>query len=246
MTAMDALPALLLAAVSAGVVRGFSGFGSAMLFVPIASAAVEPRQAVVLLFVIDGIISVPLLPGGWRHCNWREVAPLSLGAALTVPLGGYLLVSVDPTALRWALATLALGAVAVLSSGWRYRRIPGTGLSAAVGMSSGLLGGMASFYGPPIVLFWLGGLSSGRTVRANVIVYFAAMTVVAGITYAAYGILQLAVLQQVLVLLPVYGAAVWLGARLFPHASEQVFRRIAYAVIAAAAVLSSPAFDGTF
>src|SRR5882672_12486218 len=42
------------AAALAGLVRGFSGFGSAMIFVPVASAIYEPRIAVVLLFIFDG------------------------------------------------------------------------------------------------------------------------------------------------------------------------------------------------
>jgi uncharacterized protein len=239
----DFIP-LAMAAALAGLMRGFSGFGSALLFVPLASLYVEPSKAVILLFVIDGLMALPLLPRALRRCNWREVAPLSAGAAVTVPIGVFFLVSVDPTALRWVLSALALGAVAVLASGWRYHSHPGAALSAVVGSTSGFLGGLASFYGPPIVIFWLGGQSSSATVRANIIVYLAAMAVVAGVSFALYGIFEPATVKQALFLMPAYGVAMWLGARLFVRASEDFFRRLAYLVIAGAVVSSSPAFDG--
>lgn len=240
---LDEFLQLAIAAVIAGLVRGFSGFGAALVFIPLASAVVEPWRAVILLFVIDGLMSLPLIPGASRNCTWREVAPLSLGAAITVPIGGYFLVTADPTALRWALSALALGAVAVLASGWRYHGAPDPRVSATVGMVSGLLGGMASFYGPPMVIFWLGGQSTTRTVRANIIMFFAVMLLVAGATYTAYGIFKWAVIQEAVILLPLYGGAVWVGAQLFRYASEDLFRRIAYLIITGSAVSSSPAFD---
>lgn len=239
----DFLP-LAVAAILASTVRGFSGFGSALLFIPLASTVVEPWRAVVLLFVIDGLMTLPLLPRAVRTCTWREVIPLSAGAAITVPIGAYFLVIIDPTALRWTLSALALGAVAVLASGWRYYRAPIPAFSAGVGAASGLLGGLASFYGPPIVVFWLGGQSGAATVRANIIVYFAMMSVVAGASYTAYGIFRLEAVYQALFLMPIYGLGLWIGAQLFRRASESFFRRVAYLVISGAAVSSLPAFDG--
>lgn len=247
MVMIDGFPEFLplaLAAALAGSIRGFSGFGAALMFTPLASMFVEPWRAVLLLFLIDGLMSLPLVPGALRQCNWREVVPLTAGATITVPVGVYFLVSVDPVALRWTLSGLALGAVAVLSSGWRYQAQPGPAVSGGVGAISGLLGGLAGFYGPPMVIFWLGGRNATATVRANIIVFFAAMTVVAGATYAFYGVFKISVVQQALYLMPAYGLALWIGAHLFRRASENLFRWIAYAVIAGVAASSSPAFDG--
>src|SRR5919106_6814645 len=85
------LVGLALAATVAGVVRGFSGFGSAMIFIPIASALTNPPTAVVLL-LFDTLLTVPLVVRAVRRCSWREVLPLGLGAVVTVPLGVWLLI----------------------------------------------------------------------------------------------------------------------------------------------------------
>ncbi len=243
MPALDILLPLCAAAALAGAVRGFTGFGSALVFVPIASSIVPPWQAVIILFIIDGVTALPLVPDAFRKCTWREVLPLSLGAAVMVPLGAHFLLSVDPTALRWTLAGLALGAVAVLTSGWRYQAQPSPMLSAAVGATSGFLGGLCSFWGPPIAIFWLGGQSRSATVRANVIIFLFLMTIVGGVTFALHGLFQPVVITQSLILMPIFGVFVWVGTKLFHYASESTFRRIAYLVITGAAISSVPAFD---
>src|SRR5262245_25959592 len=104
----DVLVGLMLAATVAGLVRGLSGFGSAMIFIPVASALTDPPTAVVLLFVTDELLTVPMVVAATRRCAWREVLPLSLGAALTVPLGVWLLVVVNPIAMRWVISILIL------------------------------------------------------------------------------------------------------------------------------------------
>ena len=85
-----------LAAGLAGLVRGFTGFGAAMVYIPIASAVYEPVVAVVTLFIVDAIIQIPLVYRAVHRCRWSEVLPLALGATLTVPVGVYALRVSDP------------------------------------------------------------------------------------------------------------------------------------------------------
>ena len=47
-----------------------------------------------------------------------------------------------------------------------------------------------------------------------------------------------------LVVGPVYGIGVWLGASLFGRASETLFRAICYALIAMAVIVGLPTLDG--
>jgi hypothetical protein len=75
--------ALLLLAISAFVAalaRGFSGFGSALIFVPLASTAIGPRAAAPLLLIIDGVAAARLIPGAWRLADKRDVGTMSVGA----------------------------------------------------------------------------------------------------------------------------------------------------------------------
>src|SRR5262245_8821679 len=111
---------LLTAALTAGLARGFSGFGGALIFVPLASAAIGPRLAAPLLLVVDSVAAAGLIPGAWRHAARREVATMAVGAAFGVPLGAWLLTRTEPLAVRWALAVTVAGLLALLICGWRY------------------------------------------------------------------------------------------------------------------------------
>lgn len=233
------------AAVLAALVRGFTGFGAAMVFVPVASAIYEPKVAVVVLFIVDGIITLPLIFRAIHQCHWPDVMCLAVGAALTIPLGVHVLLVTDSELLRWLISLSILGLVTVMASGWRYKKHPPLFACVGVGGVSGFAGGVANLYGPPIVLFWLGGQSNAATVRANIIVFFAVIAVVSGLTYWWNGLFSARTLTLSIGLMPFYAAAVWLGARSFRLASEGMFRWLALALIAVIAVATLPGW-GSF
>jgi uncharacterized membrane protein YfcA len=228
------------AAALAGGVRGFSGFGAAMIFLPLAGIVVRPEVAVPLLFVADNLATLHITLPSFRRCCWAEILPLAGGATLTIPLGVALLVSVDPQAMRWAISLLILFAVAVLASGWRLRReLPIYG-TAAVGGLAGLAGGAASLYGPPLILFWLGGRSGAVQVRENIYALFGLLSVAAGLTQWMNGLLTVDVLREAITLLPVYALATVVGARLFRRANEAQYRWVALGLCALVAFAGLP------
>ena len=80
-----ALVLLAISAFLAALARGFSGFGSALIFVPLASTAIGPHAAAPLLLIIDGIAAAGLIPNAWRHADKRDVGTMSIGALVGVP-----------------------------------------------------------------------------------------------------------------------------------------------------------------
>ena len=227
---------MALAAFLAGAVRGFSGFGAAMILIPAVGAVREPAVAIPMLALIDNILTLPLLPKAFRMCRWRDVIPLAIGASVALPFGVWVLLIADPDVLQVAICLMILVLVGVLSSGWRYAGQPAVVHSLGVGSASGLLGGSTGIGGPPVILFWLGGQSQAPQVRANIIAYFAFTGVVNLAALAVGGLFTREVLGLSALLMPVYGLALWAGARSFRLASETFFRRTAYILIAAVAV----------
>ena len=107
-------------AVLAGFVRGFTGFGAGMIFIPAASAIYDPVTAIVLLFLIDTLATLPILPPHFRNCRWREVGPMALAASIAFPFGLMFLLRVDPLATRWFLSLFILFVTAAMATGLRY------------------------------------------------------------------------------------------------------------------------------
>jgi uncharacterized membrane protein YfcA len=238
-----ALILLVAAAFVASLARGFSGFGGALIFVPLASAAVGPQVAAPILMVIDGIAQLALLKNAWRQANRRDVGIMAAGAFIGIPLGVAILAYIDAITLRWAIVALVVAMLALLMSGWRYHGQPNVPTTLGVGFSAGILSGAVQAAGPPVVAYWLGGSNSALTVRANIILFFFCTSVVTGVSYLATGLLGLDVMLLSALTAPGYALGMFLGTRMFGLASDAMFRRICFVLIAAAAVISLPVLD---
>ena len=236
------LVALTIAATS-GLVRGFSGFGSALIYMPLMAAVYEPRIAAVTLLLVDFICSTPFAIPEVRRCTWREVLPISAAMAVTVPLGTYLLVVLDPLVLRWAIALLVLSLVAILISGWRYRGPSSLPITTGVGMIAGIGAGAAQIAGPPVILYWLSRGNNATTLRANLMVFFIFCGVVLIAVYAAQGLFTARPIALSILFAPCYIAGVAIGSRCFRSTSDRFYRNVAYAICLLAALLSLPVLD---
>ena len=64
-----------------GTARGFSGFGSALIFMPLASSLAAPRLVAALLLIIDFVAAAPLLPNAWQHADRKATAVMVVGRA---------------------------------------------------------------------------------------------------------------------------------------------------------------------
>jgi len=228
----------------AAMARGFSGFGGALIFIPIASAIVGPKTAVPLILIMDGILGLGLVPGAMPRGDRREVGIMLPGALLGVPMGTWLLASTDPSVIRWSVAALASAMLIVLTSGWRYHGRPNTAATMGVGMMSGIFTGAAQVGGPPLVVYWLGGVIPAAAARANMVLFFAASTVLSVVAYVAGGILTRPAFFLALAVGPAYGLGLLVGSILFGLASESTFRRICCGLIAVAVLLGLPILDG--
>ena len=242
---LDDLGVIAFAILLGGLVRGFTGFGFAMVFMPIASTVVSPVFALVIIWFVDAPFALYLGAGAWRKADTRSVGLLLLAVVFTFPIGIWLLTTLDAYVMRWVISALILMAVSALATGWRYHGKPGVPLTLGVGSMSGLFSGLASLGGMPLALFWLS--SSQKTpqaMRADLQTYFGLTTFTSGAVLAFKGLLTLTAGLNALLLLPIYGIGLILGTRGFHLASETTFRRIAYLIIFLSAVLSLPLLDG--
>jgi uncharacterized membrane protein YfcA len=220
----------------AAVVRGFSGFGSAMIVMPGLSLIYPPVETLVVFALIELAANLQLLPQGLRDADRRRVLPLALGATLCLPLGWQVIVAVEPETMRRAIGAVVLLLVALLALGWRYRGPLGRGATFAVGCASGLLGGSTGMAGPPVILMLMSTPGSAAQVRGALILFFAWLGLVFLALFAWEGRLDVTALLRAAVLLPFYLAGIWAGSRLFRRSGERHFRWAALAILAAVAV----------
>jgi uncharacterized protein len=230
-------------AIFSGVVRGFSGFGSALIYIPLTAAVYDPLTAAVTFVLIDMATGISFVAGAWRQTRWGEVLTLAAAAIASAQFGTLILQYADPLLLRWMICALVAMIVGVLVSGWRYDGKPHLAVTIAVGLFAGFLGGAVQISGPPIVIYWLGSMHDVGIVRASLISYFGLFSAGSVVTYYFHGLLTATLVALAILLGPLHVVAMWAGGKAFHLATPETYRRVAYATIIVSAIVSMPLFD---
>jgi uncharacterized membrane protein YfcA len=230
-------------AILSGVARGFSGFGSALIYIPLMSAVYEPRIAAASFLLADIATGFAFLLGAYRLANWREILPMVAAAIVSVQFGALILQHADPTLLRWMICILVGVLVPILASGWRYHGQPKMLVTIGVGLLAGVLGGAVQIPGPPILLYWLGSAQDPAVLRASFIGFFSIFSCGAIVTYFLHGLVTAQVIALAVLVAPMHVLAMGAGMKLFHLAPAWSYRAVAYVIIAASAIIGLPLFD---
>lgn len=234
---------LALAVIVAGLVRGFAGFGSAMIIMPVAASVLSPVEAILFMTAAELIGPLPNLPDALREGAPREVGRLLLGVLIGMPLGLWGLSLMSPEGFGWIVSGVVLGLLVLLLAGWRYHGPLGAKLVTATGALGGFMTGFAGIAGPPVILLYMASRRPAAVIRANFLLYLLGIDLMLFAMLAAtgqvvWGVLVLGLLAAVPNLI-----ANIIGARLFDPSRERLFRAVAYIVIAASAILGLPLWN---
>ncbi len=225
----------LAAALGASFVRGLTGFGMAILLVPILALALPPVEAVVLanaLSLLIGVTEVRQLV--------REAEPSAwvIGGAvvLTTPLGLFALSMTGADVARLVIALIAFSAFLAILLPRRGSAMPGRWVTGAVGVVSGLMTGYAGMPGPPVVPYYAGRTLPRVTIKASMLLIFT-IAATAGLTSALWlGILRWELLLFAAMMLPVILLGNRLGMAVSGRISDPVWRGFVGLVLGGAAV----------
>jgi uncharacterized membrane protein YfcA len=220
----------------AAVVRGFSGFGFALLAIISISFVLPPATIVPAMFALEVAAGIHLLPSIWRDVHWRSIAVIVVSAIACTPIGVYVLANVPADPMKLALAVIVFVTAVALMAGFQMKRMPTRLETAATGAAAGLLNGAFGIGGPPIIVFFLGSPLALEAGRASIIASFLAMDIAGLPALLAFGLFTREAISLALVSLPALVAGVYLGSRLVGRMSEALARKVVLAVLLVMAV----------
>lgn len=226
------LAAVCLAVFVGGFMRGFVGFGAALVTIPVLSLAYEPRLAVAAMSVVGIPTLFQLLPDAIRTSERPIVVPISLAILLSAPLGTWILVSVSPALMKIVISLLVVIMVAMLMRGWRLEQQVGHPVLIGAGIAGGLIQGTAGIGGPPVVAVILSRPGTPVQQRGNVLALMTAVSLSSLLPLLYFGLFTRQALVTGLLLLPVYGGSILLGSRYFTYGGARHFRHAAMATLA--------------
>ena len=217
-------------------VRGYSGFGSSMIWVSSLSLGFPPLLVVPAVFLLEIAASINLLPKVWREVEWRSLRWLLVGAVVATPAGLYLLAALPDTPVRIAISLAILTTSILLWRGFALRAVPGAGPAAATGLLAGAMNGAIGFGGPPAILFYFSSPAAVGVSRASVIAFLFGLDAIGAAMAAGQGLYDADVLVLALVLIVPVLVGISLGNRRFLKADPERFRRWVLILLAALSV----------
>lgn len=241
------LPLLVLSALvmlGAGVVRGYTGFGSSAVAVGTLAIVMSPARIVPVMYLMEIAASVTLIPAIRQHIDWHWLRPLAIANLIATPVGVWILSRFDAAALRLMVALSLLALSLVLLSGWSRAptgRPAGAPLRWATGGLSGIMSGIAAIGGLSVAaIFLLTGVAASQ-LRATMVALLLIMDVWAFALSYAGGIVHWHTLALFVLMAPAMMTGIRLGHRLFKrdaarHGSDGKFRqRVSWLLLAIAA-----------
>ncbi len=234
---------LALGAFLGGLVRGFAGFGTAMIYLPIAGQVLPPFAAITTLIIMDIVGPLPNMPRAWRDGAPRDVMRLGIGALLALPVGVSILAAVSAEVFRYAVSFICMILLALLIAGIRYPGELKRRMVYMAGALGGFLAGCTGLPGPPVIMLYMASPKPVRVIRANLTMYLLVTDVLLLGVLGIGGHLVAGAIATGAGVAIVYLVANIAGAAMFRPGPERLYRGIAYAVIAMSALSGLPLLD---
>ncbi|OQY27911.1 MAG: hypothetical protein B6244_09175 [Candidatus Cloacimonetes bacterium 4572_55] len=234
---------LPIVALAAYFLKGATGFGPALLIIPIGSLLIGSKSAIIVSAMLDVVAGGYLLyldPIRSGRRFWLYIAaPMVLGALI-----GSAFLEKLPDQIFTPLLGVIIFCIGIWLIFFRHRkatllqtRLPsrGSALDCGVGLLAGISDGLFGISGP-IIVFYLGHRFVKRLFRQMMIAIFLMTAAARTTAYTLTGIIDLRLLTICLISIPALFLGIYLGNRLFFKLSEIWFSRVAGALLMAIAI----------
>lgn len=231
----------------ATLIRSTLGFGEALVAVPLLALRLPVQVAAPLAVLVSITVAAIVMVQDWRRVHFRAAGWLAAWTMLGIPLGLWMLTSVNERAVK---ATLA--AVIIAFALWSLlNRVPFSlsrdrfGWLAGFGVLAGVLGGAYGMNGPPLVVYGSLRRWSAEQFRATLQGYFLPASLAGMCGYWLAGLWVPAVTRLYLLSLPMTIAATLLGRVLHARIPARAFFAYVYlGLLAIGVVLMGQAIWG--
>lgn len=214
----------------AGTAQTVSGFGFALLAVPMMTLVVDPRQAVIVSTLLGALSSTSQAIIDRRHADVSMVRRVSIAALAGMPFGLTLFVFLPEDLLRVFVGVVVAVAAMFLIRGFT---IHGDSRRSdfLFGWFSGVLATSTSTNGPPLVFLLQAKRLSPDSFRATINAVFTFSNIAAITLFLSAGRVTVTILHAVAWAVPAMVLGLRVGYLLRPALSVERFRVLVFALL---------------
>jgi len=217
---------IVLVILFSGFIRGFLGFGSGLITIPILSYLYSPIFAMVFNIAIEIPATIYLTYVGAKSCKFKEISPMFFAMMLTIPIGTIFLVSVNEQLIKIIMSILVIFFVLLIASGWKLKATVTKYVLTISGVISGLMQGATGMGGPPYATVLLSKGDSNNVTRGNILIMSTGIVISAIISLYMFNLFTKELLLTGLITSPIYILATYTGTKFFDLSGNRYYRNI--------------------
>ena len=216
---------------AAGLVQGLSGFGSALVAMPLLLLFMPARTAVPFCILMGLVITLQLGIGLRKHLDFKKIVPLLAGCLPGIACGILLLKHADNVFIKKALGIILIG-YSLFQLFIRPRPLklrPSWGLAA--GFFTGLIGAAFSAGGPPTIIYASLNQWDKDAIKATLTGFFFLTGIIIAAAHAAAGITSILVLKLFIGSIPFVILGTFLGTGAYRKLSHRGYLKLIYILL---------------
>ncbi|MFZ2287232.1 MAG: sulfite exporter TauE/SafE family protein [Bacteroidales bacterium] len=222
----------------ASVVRGFTGFGLALVAVPLIQFLMPVTDTAVFIALINFIFSVLYYRRSKTIVKGQPLGTMALWTGIGVAAGTVILKFVNPAVIQLIWGVLIIFIVVALVRGLALNIRSDRMAMTLSGLFGGVLAGATGITGPPVAII----LSSMKTPKEkfnaviSIFIFFAVSYAL--VFYLVSGLMRAETLWLALCCVPALLAGLYTGDRLVSRISQNAFTTVVYVVLVIMGILT--------
>ena len=225
---LENLVLIVFAVFLGGIVKGSVGIGMSMFSVPIIAFILPPTKAMMLLcfpVIFTNFLQMDIKKGVGSF----RFLPMFLALFLGLLIGGKLILNLSLNFISISIATVIIIFTSLNFFGISLKNIKKANekiFSVIIGFLSGILGGLTTFYAPPIITFLISiNLDKEFFIRTTATMYFfASIPLYSSMLYHGLGNYYDLIMSLVLVVPAIIGQ--FFGSKIRKKLSNEIFQKL--------------------
>ena len=230
---LENLVLIVFAVFLGGIVKGSVGIGMSMFSVPIIAFILPPTKAMMLLcfpVIFTNFLQMDIRKGVGSF----RFLPMFLALFLGLLIGGKLILSLSLNFISISIATVIIIFTSLNFFGINLKNLKKANekiLSVIIGFFSGILGGLTTFYAPPIITFLISiNLDKEFFIRTTATMYFfASIPLYSSMVYHGLGNYYDLTISLILVIPAIVGQ--FFGSKVRKKMSNEIFQKLVLIIL---------------
>jgi len=210
----------------ASFVQSFSGFGFALISIPLLSFFYPLKIAIPLGALFGLLLNSLMFIKLKKEIAFKELKPLYFGAVIGIPIGAYLLRVVETQTLKYFLSGIIF--LFLLNSTIKFYR--GANVNERwgyiAGFFSGIFGGAINTNGPPVLIYFQIKTFDKNKFKGAITGFFIVTSILIVSSHIISGVTDYFVLKNFIYFFPFVFIGFYLGNFLFDKINTVVFNKL--------------------